>query len=103
MAETDTFFVAGVLHLPPLPGAPACSGDFQGVIDHAMRDADALIISLLHLCSANRVLREQLCDSLTQLQAQLVKSDLTRASALGTFSMQSIKRRSSLTNWSHAF
>ena len=43
MAETDTFFVAGVLHLPPLPGAPACVGDFQGVIDHAMRDADALI------------------------------------------------------------
>ena len=43
MAESDPFFVAGVLHLPPLPGAPAGGGDFQAVVDHALRDADALM------------------------------------------------------------
>lgn len=43
MAENETFFVAGVLHLPPLPGAPACEGSFQAVVDHALRDAEALL------------------------------------------------------------
>ena len=41
MAETETFFVAEVLHLPPLPGAPACERSFQAIVDHVMRDADA--------------------------------------------------------------
>ena len=43
MAENGSFFVAGVLHLPPLPGAPACEGSFQAVVDHALRDAEALL------------------------------------------------------------
>ena len=43
MASTENFFVAGVLHLPPLPGAPASQGEFQAVLDHALRDADALL------------------------------------------------------------
>ncbi len=43
MAESQQFFVAGVLHLPPLPGAPACKQGFQAVLDHAIRDADALV------------------------------------------------------------
>jgi len=34
--------VFGMLHLPPLPGAPRFSGDVQAVIDFALRDAETL-------------------------------------------------------------
>lgn len=35
--------ITGVVHLPPMPGDPAyIQGGFDGVFEHAMRDADAL-------------------------------------------------------------
>jgi membrane complex biogenesis BtpA family protein len=32
----------GMLHLPPLPGAPRFAGDMKRLVDHVLRDADAL-------------------------------------------------------------
>ena len=39
---TDGVAFVGVLHLPPLPGSPCPGPGMQGVIDHALRDAEAL-------------------------------------------------------------
>ena len=39
---TDHVALVGVLHLPPLPGSPRPGPGMQGVIDHALRDAEAL-------------------------------------------------------------
>jgi len=41
-ALTDHVSFIGVLHLPPLPGSPWPGPGMQGVIDHALRDAEAL-------------------------------------------------------------
>ena len=43
MDSTDCFRISGVLHLPPLPGSPGSVASFQSVIDHALRDAEALV------------------------------------------------------------
>ena len=40
--------VIGMLHLPPLPGAPRFSGDVRAVMDSALRDADALAAGGVH-------------------------------------------------------
>jgi membrane complex biogenesis BtpA family protein len=50
MAETNEFLLTGVLHLPALPGAPASVGGFQSVVDHALRDAEALFEGGIHSC-----------------------------------------------------
>jgi len=50
MAETRDFLLTGVLHLPALPGAPASVGAFQAVLDHALRDAEALVEGGIHSC-----------------------------------------------------
>ena len=34
--------VLGVVHLPAMPGDPMCTGDFDTMVDHALRDAQAL-------------------------------------------------------------
>lgn len=43
MFDTETFLLAGVLHLPPLPAAPGLSPGFQAVCERAYVDADALV------------------------------------------------------------
>ncbi len=35
--------ILGMIHLPPLPGSPNYQGSMTQVIDHALRDADALV------------------------------------------------------------
>jgi membrane complex biogenesis BtpA family protein len=40
--------VVGMLHLPPLPGAPRFAGDARAVTDHALRDAEALAAGGVH-------------------------------------------------------
>ncbi len=40
--------VIGMLHLPPLPGAPRFTGDPGAVTQHALRDADALAAGGAH-------------------------------------------------------
>jgi len=35
--------VIGMLHLPPLPGAPRCTDAMPAIIDRVLRDADALV------------------------------------------------------------
>jgi len=50
MADNQHFSISGVLHLPPLPGAPAARGGFQHVIDHALRDAEALVAGGMSKC-----------------------------------------------------
>jgi membrane complex biogenesis BtpA family protein len=50
MADSNSFLIAGVLHLPALPGAPACVRPFSSVLDHAMRDAEALVRGGIHTC-----------------------------------------------------
>lgn len=44
MASSRRFQISGVIHLPPLPGAPTAERSFQSVIDHALRDAEALVL-----------------------------------------------------------
>ena len=44
------FAFVGVLHLPPLPGAPRSGPGLQAVIDHALRDAEALAEGGAHGC-----------------------------------------------------
>ena len=43
MDSSDSFQISGVLHLPPLPGSPSSVSPFSSVIDHVLRDADALV------------------------------------------------------------
>ena len=40
--------VIGMLHLPPLPGAPRCDRDLSGVREHLLRDAEALTAGGVH-------------------------------------------------------
>ena len=44
MASSRPFQISGVIHLPPLPGAPAADCSFQSVIDHVLRDTEALVL-----------------------------------------------------------
>lgn len=50
MREHKAFSVVGVIHLPALPGAPRCSAPFSKIIDHALRDAEALVNGGLGSC-----------------------------------------------------
>ena len=50
MAETHDFLLTGVLHLPPLPGAPGSRHAMQALVDHALRDAEALVEGGIHNC-----------------------------------------------------
>ena len=43
MDSSTPFQIIGVLHLPALPGAPRNVLDAQAVVEHALRDAEALI------------------------------------------------------------
>lgn len=40
--------VIGMVHLPPLPGSPGCAGDLAAVVEHALRDAEALLSGGVH-------------------------------------------------------
>lgn len=40
--------VIGMLHLPPLPGAPRCAATMPAIIEHVLRDADALLTGGVH-------------------------------------------------------
>ena len=40
--------VVGMLHAPPLPGAPRYSGDPASIVAHVLRDADALSAGGVH-------------------------------------------------------
>ena len=40
--------VVGMLHLPPLPGAPRFGGDVRAVVEHALRDAGELAAGGVH-------------------------------------------------------
>lgn len=40
--------VIGMLHVPPLPGAPRFAGNLKGLSDHVLRDADALASGGVH-------------------------------------------------------
>jgi membrane complex biogenesis BtpA family protein len=40
--------VMGMVHLPPLPGAPNYGGSMTDVINHALRDADTLVSNGVH-------------------------------------------------------
>lgn len=42
MFTRDRKLLVGVIHLPPLPGAPRFGGDFPAVLDGAAHDAEAL-------------------------------------------------------------
>ncbi len=42
MDENSQFEVVGVVHLPALPGAPRSGQSFDEVVEHALRDAEAL-------------------------------------------------------------
>jgi membrane complex biogenesis BtpA family protein len=50
MAKESDFKLSGVLHLPPLPGSPAAVLGFEQIVDHALRDADALVSGGIHRC-----------------------------------------------------
>lgn len=40
--------VLGMLHLPPLPGAPRCTQSLPAIREHVLRDADALMAGGVH-------------------------------------------------------
>ena len=40
--------LVGMLHLPPLPGAPRFAGDMNGLTEHVLRDAEALCSGGVH-------------------------------------------------------
>src|SRR5213593_2473875 len=40
--------VIGVLHAPPLPGSPRYGGDFRGIVDAVLQDAEALADGGVH-------------------------------------------------------
>jgi hypothetical protein len=40
--------VVGMLHLPPLSGAPRCDCDLRAIREHVLRDADALVSAGVH-------------------------------------------------------
>ncbi len=44
MGNSKKFHISGVLHVPPLPGAPSSDGPFQAVVDHVLQDAEALVL-----------------------------------------------------------
>jgi membrane complex biogenesis BtpA family protein len=50
MAEQHDFQLLGVLHLPPLPSAPRARLAFDQVVEHALRDAEALVRGGIHRC-----------------------------------------------------
>jgi len=50
MAKESQFALSGVLHLPALPGAPGSVLEFEQVVEHALRDADALVAGGIHRC-----------------------------------------------------
>ena len=50
MDKKSDFALVGVLHLPPLPGAPGARGDFEQVMAHALQDAAALKAGGIERC-----------------------------------------------------
>ncbi|WP_339911767.1 BtpA/SgcQ family protein, partial [Symmachiella dynata] len=40
--------IIGMLHIPPLPGAPQFGGDVAAIRDHVLRDVDALSAGGVH-------------------------------------------------------
>jgi len=40
--------IIGMLHLPPLPGAPGFAGDPAAILTHVLRDAEALVAAGVH-------------------------------------------------------
>ena len=50
MADFYPFELIGVLHLPPLPGAPRNELHFERIVSHALRDAAALVEGGVQTC-----------------------------------------------------
>ena len=50
MDRRTEFTLVGVIHLPPLPGAPMSELPFKSVCDHALRDAEALVRGGIRQC-----------------------------------------------------
>jgi membrane complex biogenesis BtpA family protein len=50
MDKSTEFTLSGVLHLPPLPGSPMAEGNFESVLEHALRDAESLVNGGIQSC-----------------------------------------------------
>ena len=55
MDKSNDFTLSGVLHLPPLPGSPMAGHDFDSVLQHALRDAEALVNGGINSCITENI------------------------------------------------